>query len=249
MQDLVEKHLGYAHAIAAEVLKKCPRYVQREDVNRAAEFGLVQAARAYDPSRGVSFPTFAYYRVKGAIYDDLRTSWRAAKFDESANEYMREYSETFPTATTPEEAYEEVKSIASSIASSYLLSLQGVTGEPEERTTESPLESVLRREEQEAIGAALAELPLKTAAVLRKYYFEDWSLEEIGRDMGLSRSWVCRMHAKGLVMMGESLKKVRGGAARMAAARGIERPCAVYLSEIPRIERPPSPEVLRSDWQ
>ena len=206
MQDLVEKHLGYAHAIAAEVLKKYPRYAEREDVNRAAEFGLVQAAHAYDSSRGISFTTFAYYRVKGAIYDHLRSSWRAAKFEEAANEFMREYSESAPRGTTPEEAYEEVKNIASSAASSYLLSLEGLPEEPEEQSTESPLESVLRGEERDAIDAALAQLPSKNREVLRKYYFEDLSLEEIGREMGLSRSWVCRLHAKGLALMGECLR-------------------------------------------
>jgi RNA polymerase sigma factor for flagellar operon FliA len=206
MQDLVEKYLGYAHAIAAEVLKKCPRHVEREDVNRAAEFGLAQAARAYDPSRGISFKTFAYYRVKGAIYDDLRTSWRAAKFDEAATEFMREYSESAPRGTTPEERYKEIKEIASSVASSYLLSLEGLQDEPEQRTAESPLESVLRGEEQGVIAAALAQLPAKNRQVLRKYYFEGLSFEEIGREMGLSRSWVCRLHAKGLALMGESLR-------------------------------------------
>jgi RNA polymerase sigma factor for flagellar operon FliA len=214
IQPLVEKHLGYAHAIAADVLKKCPPHVQREDVRSSAEFGLVQAAQAYDPSRGISFTTFAYYRIKGAISDDLRSAWRATKFEEAANDYMREYSESSPKATTPEEAYEEVKNIASSIASSYLLSMKSLTEEPEEQNTESPLESVLRREEEETVGAALAQLSANNREVLQKYYFEDLSLEEIGREMGFSRSWVCRIHAKGLAQMGESLKKQRGHVTR-----------------------------------
>jgi RNA polymerase sigma factor FliA len=227
MQDLVEKHLAYAHAIAAEVLKKCPRYVDRDVVNRAAEFGLVQAARAYDPSRGISFATFAHYRVKGAIYDDLRRSSRAAKFEEAANEYMQEYSESSRQGATPEEAYEEVKNIASSIASSYLLSLEALQDDPEEQTTESPLESVLRREEREVIAAALAQLPAKSREVLRKYYFEDLSLEEIGREMRLSRSWVCRIHARGLALMGEALRKPKGLVARTPAPRDRHIPSAL----------------------
>jgi DNA-directed RNA polymerase specialized sigma subunit len=71
--------------------------VEREDVNRAAEFGLLQAAHAYDSSRGISFATFPY-RVKGTIYDHLRSSWRAAEFNEAANELMRDYSESPPAA-------------------------------------------------------------------------------------------------------------------------------------------------------
>src|SRR5690606_300924 len=34
--------------------------------------GLLDAARRFDPARGVSFRTFAYYRVRGAMLDGLR---------------------------------------------------------------------------------------------------------------------------------------------------------------------------------
>lgn len=37
-----------------------------------AYLGLVQAARSFDPSRGVQFGTYAYTRVRGAIQDGLR---------------------------------------------------------------------------------------------------------------------------------------------------------------------------------
>ncbi|MBV8071423.1 MAG: hypothetical protein JO270_16050 [Acidobacteriaceae bacterium] len=67
----VESHLGYAHAIAAEVLK-LDSSVNRADAERSAEFGLMQAASAYDPSRSTAFTTFAYHRIRRVIYEDLR---------------------------------------------------------------------------------------------------------------------------------------------------------------------------------
>src|SRR5215475_1822808 len=91
-KSLVELHLGYAHAIAADMLKTLPPSVDRADLESAAAFGLFQAATAYDPSRGISFATFAYYRIRGAIYDDLRKACRANKFEEAANCYMLDYS-------------------------------------------------------------------------------------------------------------------------------------------------------------
>jgi DNA-directed RNA polymerase specialized sigma subunit len=89
---------------------------------------------------------------------------------------------------------------------------------------------VLRTEEQEAIAAALAQLPAKNREVLRKYYFEDLSLEEIGREMSLSRSWVCRIHAKALALMGESLKNPKVRAGRSAAAQARQTPSALTAS-------------------
>jgi RNA polymerase sigma factor FliA len=218
MNDLVEKHLAFAHAVAAEVLKKYPARVLRDDVERAAEFGLLQAARAYDASRGIAFTTFAYYRIKGAIYDDLRRSFRAAKFEEAANEYMRDYSESVATPATADDAYEEVRNIASSVVTGYLLSLESLPQEPEQKNGQSPLDSVLQSERRNGIEAALTQLPAKNCEVLQKYYFEDLSYEEIGEQMGLSRSWVCRIHAKGLELMRELLKKQNGSAGRVVPA-------------------------------
>src|SRR5882724_3392753 len=69
---LIEAYRSYSHAISAEILKKLPSSVDRDDVIGAAELGLVEAAQNFDPTRGVLFKTFAYYRIRGAIYDSLR---------------------------------------------------------------------------------------------------------------------------------------------------------------------------------
>ncbi|MGH9630030.1 MAG: sigma-70 family RNA polymerase sigma factor, partial [Bryobacteraceae bacterium] len=69
---LIETYRSYSHAIAAEILKKLPPAVDRDDVIGAAELGLVEAVRNFDASRSVLFKTFAYYRIRGAVYDALR---------------------------------------------------------------------------------------------------------------------------------------------------------------------------------
>src|ERR1700732_1691603 len=92
---LVETFRSYSHAIAAEVLRKYPA-IARDDIIGAAELGLVEAAQNFDPSRGVLFKTFAYYRIRGAIYDALRKMGclkgeTKLHFEAGANEYMKDY--------------------------------------------------------------------------------------------------------------------------------------------------------------
>ena len=101
---LAETFRSYAHAIAAEVMRKFPT-VDRDDIRGSAELGLVEAANSFDPTRGVLFKTFAYYRIRGAIYDSLRKmGWFAKdsarlKFESGANEYMKDYARArLPTA-------------------------------------------------------------------------------------------------------------------------------------------------------
>ena len=69
---LIEAHISISHAIAAEVIRKLPPDLERKDIQGSAELGLVEAANSFDRTRGVQFKTFAYYRIKGAIYDGLR---------------------------------------------------------------------------------------------------------------------------------------------------------------------------------
>ena len=207
IEGLAESHLGYAHAIAAEMLKTLPQSVDRADVESAAEFGLMQAANSYDPSRGISFATFAYYRVRGAIYDDLRKSCRVNRFEEGANTYMIDYSSAPPLTADPDTEYREVKRITSHILTSYLLSLDSAPQEPASHSMESPLQQLLRKERHNQLREALTRLPDKNRKVIEGYYFAGLSFSQIGRDLGLSESSAWRIHAKSLEMIRSALEE------------------------------------------
>lgn len=219
MTDLIESHISYSHAIAAEMLKRFPRHVERSEVEAAAEFGLVQAAGVYDPSRGIAFTTFAYYRIRGAVFDLLRQTARTDKFEMAANEYMTDYSNA-PVDPANNASYEEIKRVTTSIVTSYFLSLEGLPQEPTAHEDESPIDRLVRQEQQTRIRNALATLPEKNRRVLECYYFEDLTLEEIGKQLGLSKSWVSRVHAKGLEMLRPLLEQTmaeRGEAPALAS--------------------------------
>lgn len=207
MTNLVEEHIGYAAAIAAEILKKLPPHVDRADVESAAKLGLVQAARAFDPTRGIPFTTFAYYRIRGAVYDDLRQSRRAVqvdqqrKFEEAANEFMTDYlSGTAAGASS----YSGISSVVSGVATTYLLSLESVSHEPASHDDLAD-DTLIRQENRERLHHALAGLPKRNREVVQAYYFEDLSLEQIGRRHGLSKSWVSRIHARSIQLLREAM--------------------------------------------
>lgn len=221
IECLAESYLGYAHAIAAEMLRTLPSNVDRADVESAAEFGLMQAANSYDPSRGISFATFAYYRVRGAIYDDLRKSYRVNRFEEGANTYMIDYSAAPPPASDPDSEYREVKRLTSHLVTSYLLSLDSSRQEPVSHSMESPLQRLLRKERHNQLREALIRLPEKNRRVIEGYYFAGLSFSQIGRDLGLSESTAWRIHARSLEMIRAVLeektaKHDRNGFARQA---------------------------------
>ena len=208
VQRLIESYQAYSHAIAAEVCRKLPSQIDRHELEAAADLGLVEAAQAFDPTRGVLFKTFAYYRIRGAVYDALRkmgwfskTLYQQYKFEMAANEYLKDYSESAPPSGNLEAEYEDIKNFTGSVLSCYLLSLDDLTQDIAESTDKSPERQAQINEEQQKMREAMAKLPEKNRQVIQWYYFEEKSLEEIGQELGMSKSWICRVHAKSVELL------------------------------------------------
>ena len=96
VKRLVEQHLSLVQAIARKVKKSVGASVDVDDLVGYGSKGLVEAADRFDPRHGVAFSTFAYYRIRGAMYDGLRSmGWYSRadyaryRAEERANEYLR----------------------------------------------------------------------------------------------------------------------------------------------------------------
>lgn len=67
------EHLGLVIHIARQVYPLGG--VEADDVIGAGKVGLMQAAARYEEGAGVTFPTFAAPRIRGAMRDYLRLRW------------------------------------------------------------------------------------------------------------------------------------------------------------------------------
>jgi len=214
---LIEAHVSYSHAIAAEVIRKLPPDLERKDIQGWAELGLVEAANSFDRSRGVQFKTFAYYRIKGAIYDGLRKMgwyskglYQQLRFEMHANEYLQDVSSEGLRGASASGELHDLKEVTGNLISCYMLSLDAMPREPEDHGNRSAEEEVVRQQESKNLRTSLAELPETNRRVLEYCYFEGLTLEETGRKLGLSKSWVCRLHAKSLEMLRQHLTRLTG---------------------------------------
>jgi RNA polymerase sigma factor for flagellar operon FliA len=214
---LIESHVSYAHAIAAEVLRKVPPDLEKKDIQGWAELGLVEASNSFDRTRGVQFKTFAYYRIKGAIYDGLRKMgwypkgmYQQMRFEMAANDYMKDVSCDGPRAGSPDSQLQDLKDHTANVAACYMLSLDAMAQEPEDSGKISAEEQVMRNQQHRNLRLSLAQLPETNRRVLEHCYFEGLTLEETGRKLGLSKSWVCRLHAKSLEMLRKQLALISG---------------------------------------
>src|SRR4051812_4545364 len=138
---LVEQHLPLVQAIARKVKRTLGASIDFEDLVGYGSKGLVEAAERFDPRHGVAFSTFAYYRIRGAMFDGLRTmGWYSRadyaryRAEERANEYLRNQAErdgaraagdeTTTGKITRQQALADVASLLAGVATVHITSLE-----------------------------------------------------------------------------------------------------------------------------
>ena len=221
VNQLVEKHLSLVQAIARKVKKTLNASIDVDDLVGYGSRGLVEAAERFDARHGVAFTTFAYYRIRGAMYDGLRAmGWYSRadyaryRAEERANEYLRnradregaaqaqagEAGNKTSGAADAETTLAEVNEILSSIATVHITSLEAASSVADE-SLPAPDVAVDGHRMSRRVRQAVAALPDKERRLMELYYFADKNLEEAGAELGLSKSWACRLHARAVELL------------------------------------------------
>lgn len=235
---LIEKYLPFAASVANKVARVLSSDVDYDDILCNARLGLLEAARRFDSRFNVDFKTFAYYRIKGAIYDGLRkTGWiprslySKMKFDQTANDYLQTITEKVADGT--EAVKQDVDSMMDTInnlASIYVMSLDGM--EDFEVEDQAALRNVEHKAEfqkiKEKMRDAIESLPDKERKLIKMYYFQNRTLQDIGERLNLSKSWTSRLHARALEILFKKLNCLQ--------AEGSIVPPDVAGMELPRQE-------------
>jgi RNA polymerase sigma factor FliA len=219
--QLVAQHLHLVHSIAAKLKRRLGKTMEPGDLVGYGTQGLMEAAKKFDPKQGTAFGTFAYYRIRGAIFDGMRTmGWYSrgdyARFraEERANEYIaaasnREAADKSARPAGSEDkgkVLEDIAEILSGVATVHITSIEAARDAPDDRF-QAPDEAVLEAEGRERVRAALATLPEKERRLMELYYFADMNLDAAGKKLGLSKSWACRLHARAVNHLREALEE------------------------------------------
>ncbi|HEX3905478.1 MAG TPA: sigma-70 family RNA polymerase sigma factor [Polyangia bacterium] len=218
VNQLVEKHLSLVQGIARKVKKTLNASIEVDDLIGYGSKGLVEAAERFDARHGVAFTTFAYYRIRGAMYDGLRAmGWYSRadyaryRAEERANEYLRNRADREGAAqaqggsagsSSADQAatLAEVNEILSSVATVHITSIEAASSVPDE-SLPAPDVAVDSHRMSRRVREAVAALPDKERRLMELYYFADKNLEEAGAELGLSKSWACRLHARAVDLL------------------------------------------------
>lgn len=202
--DLITNNLALVTSIATKIAAQLPVSVEFEELQSFGREGLTQAARRYDPDRGVAFTTYAYYRIRGAILDGLRTMGSSIggyrlMFEARADAYLEERSAD-PRPPTAVAAAERLSHLVTDLTHAYLLCSDQAEEAPD-RNIPDPHRVAEAKEQMTLISSAIALLPQNEQEIIHLMYVDGLNLTETATRLEISKGWASKLHARALAAL------------------------------------------------
>lgn len=228
-EKLIIEYAPLIKYISQKIAARLPANIELDDLMSSGVIGLMDAIEKYDSGRDNKFKTYAEFRIRGAILDELRAQdWVPRSVREKAKQLERCYAKiehlTGRQATDEEVcaelklSQEEFHDMLNQVRSVSLLSYDDLSslskadkralhgyGEATNRSP-TPFNEVNVASVKRMVSEAIQELPEKQRLVLSLYYYEDLNLKEIGRVLDVTESRVSQLHTQAIIRLKSKLK-------------------------------------------
>ena len=216
------KYMAYRLAI------RMPNGLNIEDLISVGTLGLLDALGKFDSTRNIKFRTYAEFRIRGAMLDEIRAmDWvprsvrrKIGKIQHATNEYTRRNGR-LPTeselAGELEIDAEKIDKILLQAKGTVLLSLEDIQTQSEEphsvwnglvdQDRPNPLEALLTEDRRKILADSLDRLPERQRLVLTLYHFEELTMREIGDVLNVTESRICQLHAEAMIRLKALLRR------------------------------------------
>lgn len=231
-ERIIEQFLPRVKYYAGKYAFCLPPELSIEDLVSAGIVGLLEAIERYDPSMNATLSTFADFRIRGAIIDEIRSmQWASKDARKKLEEVRNAYSQIekdFNRIAADEEVAEKLNitldELYKTLATANTMNMlniedlaTGRDGEPlnilecisGESGRRDMLEEMNLKELNAVLGRAIDELPEKERLVVTLYYYEELTMKEIGVILNVSESRVCQLHGKVLIKLRNKIKELR----------------------------------------
>lgn len=228
----IRKYGPLVKYVAGKIACHVPDNVEFDDLVGYGTFGLLDAIEKFDPEKGNKFKTYGITRIRGQIYDELRSmDWVPRSVRQKfkvIEEEKRKYDQIHDRKITLKELAEatgyserEIEEIDNLNNDSLITSLDDIwmLGNDDDKisvldTVQSPEEEnpdykVEKTEVRATIAEEIKKLPEKEKQVLILYYYEDLTLKEIGAVLEVTESRVSQLHTKAIRQLRNSLELIK----------------------------------------
>lgn len=226
-EQLIREFTHVIRAMAHRVAFRLPAYLDAEDLISVGMIGLMDAMDKYDSSREAKFKTYAEFRIRGAMLDEIRSmDWVPRSVHERIGTLQKTHTTLLNRLGRPpsdEEVaselnmpMEELDDFLSRARGAVMISIDDLgLQEPDGHKVvkmladthhPDPLSCLVNEREREAVAEAIRDLPEKERLVLTLYYYEELTMKEIGELLKVTESRVCQIHTKAIVRLKAHLR-------------------------------------------
>lgn len=228
---IVNEMLPLVKNIAGKITRPSTSLASHQDLISIGVEGLLEALESYDPTKGIQFNTFAYYRIRGSIIDYLRSIDELPRTKRSAygkaQQTISRLQQLLGRMPLNQEVADEIgislqeyEQLLCTVQQRAALSLEAGSEEENlapvayaiEDDTFGPTDAgLITRETSELLKSAIEALPKREQIILVLYYYEEYTLKEIAEVVHLSEARISQI-------IGKTLMKLRGCLAHSLAA-------------------------------
>jgi RNA polymerase sigma factor for flagellar operon FliA len=229
-ETIIREFAHVVKAMAYRLAYRLPAYMDAEDLVSVGIMGLMDAMDKYDPTREAKFKTYAEFRIRGAMLDEIRSmDWIPRSVHERVSLLQRTHTRLLNRLGRPPTDEEIAAEMSLSPAEldeflvrsrgAVLVSLDDINlHEPDgpkildmlaDTHHSDPLATILNDQERGRVADAIQQLPEKERLVLTLYYFEELTMKEIGGILKITESRVCQIHTKAILHLKGKLEVVQ----------------------------------------
>jgi RNA polymerase sigma factor for flagellar operon FliA len=226
--QIIRDHLYLVDILVGRMVTQVPSFMNKDDMKSAGMLGLLDAANKFDPGKNILFKTFAEYRIRGAILDEMRKlDWFSRSLRDKQNRIGKTIVELeLQLGRDPEDhevaqamklSLEDYRSMLGEVSHLGCVSLNETLDNSHEGS--SFLDSLMDERDDISPGAriegqqlaakvadVLAQLSEKERLVISLYYYEELTQKEIAEILELSEGRVSQLHSQALIKLKSKLE-------------------------------------------
>ncbi|GIL17692.1 MAG: DNA-directed RNA polymerase sigma-70 factor [Oligoflexia bacterium] len=230
---LITEYSPLIKFIAQKIASRLPANIEIDDLISSGVIGLMDAIDKFDPTRDNKFKTYAEFRIRGAILDELRSQdWVPRSIRDKSKildkTIVQLETELGRSATDEEVAQalnmsvDEYHDLLNQVRPVSLLSIdeaqtfsttdkKSILNLLEGCKLNNPYNQLNLKLIKNFLTTAIEDLPERQRLVLSLYYYEDLNLKEIGRVLRVTESRVSQLHAQAVSRLRNKLNAAIGG--------------------------------------
>jgi RNA polymerase sigma factor for flagellar operon FliA len=233
--ELILAYTPLIKYIATRLASRLPSQVALDDLISCGIIGLIDAIDKFDLSKNVQFKTYAEFRIKGAMLDELRSlDWVPRSIRRKITDLEQACAELEKKLGRPATDEEMAQKLGISLANFHKLldetkavtfldiellrqkkndgaSSSDTVSEPFSDTDTDPFSAINLAQIRDLLARTIDELPEKERLTVSLYYYNELTMKEIGQILGYTESRISQMHSKAMLRLRTKLKKALAG--------------------------------------